>query len=298
MPHPFQFDHLALTRRELLHRCGMGFGALALGDLIVGAQRATAASTDPLTPHAPHFAAKAKRVIHIFLNGGPSHVDTFDPKPSLTKYNGQLMPGGDKKGEPKKLMASPFAFNNYGQSGIEVSDLFPHVGSCIDDVCVIRSMYTDLPSHPQAILQMSSGHIVPGFPSMGSWLTYGLGTENQNLPGFIAMCPGMPNVGPQLWSSGFLPAAHQGTYVPCDETDADRMIQYLTSKQIKPSEQRRELDFIKALNRLDLERRGPDSQLEGRIEAMEMAYRMQNEALDAFDVTKESAATLSAYGVP
>jgi hypothetical protein len=181
---------------------------------------------------------------------------------------------------------------------VEVSDLFPHVGSCIDDVCLIRSMYTDLPSHPQAILQMSSGHIIPGFPSMGSWLTYGLGTENQNLPGFIAMCPGMPNVGPQLWSSGFLPAAHQGTYVPCDETDADRMIQYLTSKQIKPAEQRRELDFIKALNKLDLERRGPDSQLEGRIEAMEMAFRMQSEALDAFDVTKESAATLAAYGVP
>jgi hypothetical protein len=195
-------------------------------------------------------------------------------------------------------MASPFAFKKYGNSGVEVSDLFPHVGSCIDDVCLIRSMYTDLPSHPQAILQMSSGHIIPGFPSMGSWLTYGLGTENQNLPGFIAMCPGMPNVGPQLWSSGFLPAAHQGTYVPCDETDADRMIQYLTSKQIKPAEQRRELDFIKALNKLDLERRGPDSQLEGRIEAMEMAFRMQSEALDAFDVTKESAATLAAYGVP
>jgi hypothetical protein len=283
-----------MTRRQLLRSAGNGFGMLGLATLLV--EKGAAAGTMETRP--THFPAKAKHVIFLFLNGGPSHVDTFDPKPSLTKYNGELMPGGDKKGEPKKLMASPFAFKKYGNSGVEVSDLFPHVGSCIDDVCVIRSMYTDLPSHPQAILQMSSGHIIPGFPSMGSWLTYGLGTENQNLPGFIAMCPGMPNVGPQLWSSGFLPAAHQGTYVPCDETDADRIIQYLTSKQIKPSEQRRELDFIKALNRLDLERRGPDSQLEGRIEAMEMAYRMQSEALDVFDVTKESAATLAAYGVP
>jgi hypothetical protein len=283
-----------MTRRQLLRSAGNGFGMLGLATLLV--EKGEAAGAMETRP--THFPAKAKHVIFLFLNGGPSHVDTFDPKPSLTKYNGEFMPGGDKKGEPKKLMASPFAFKKYGNSGVEVSDLFPHVGSCIDDVCVIRSMYTDLPSHPQAILQMSSGHIIPGFPSMGSWLTYGLGTENQNLPGFIAMCPGVPNVGPQLWSSGFLPAAHQGTYVPCDETDADRMIQYLTSKQIKPSEQRRELDFIKALNRLDLERRGPDSQLEGRIEAMEMAFRMQSEALDAFDVTKESAATLAAYGVP
>src|SRR5947209_9312545 len=283
-----------MTRRELLRSAGNGFGMIGLASLL--AQKGEAAGA--LATRSTHFPAKAKHVIFLFLNGGPSHVDTFDPKPSLAKYNGQLMPGGDKKGEPKKLMASPFTFKKYGQSGIEVSDLFPHVGSCIDDVCVIRSMYTDLPSHPQAILQMSSGHIIPGFPSMGSWLTYGLGTENQNLPGFIAMCPGMPNVGPQLWSSGFLPAAHQGTYVPCDETDADRMIQYLTSKQVKPSEQRRELEFANALNRLDLERRGPDSQLEGRIQAMEMAYRMQSEALDAFDVTKESPATLSAYGVP
>jgi hypothetical protein len=283
-----------MTRRHLLRSAGNGFGMLGLATLLV--EKGEAAGAMETRP--THFPAKAKHVIFLFLNGGPSHVDTFDPKPSLTKYNGELMPGGDKKGEPKKLMASPFAFKKYGNSGVEVSDLFPHVGSCIDDVCLIRSMYTDLPSHPQAILQMSSGHIIPGFPSMGSWLTYGLGTENQNLPGFIAMCPGMPNVGPQLWSSGFLPAAHQGTYVPCDETDADRMIQYLTSKQIKPAEQRRELDFIKALNKLDLERRGPDSQLEGRIEAMEMAFRMQSEALDAFDVTKESAATLAAYGVP
>jgi hypothetical protein len=246
----------------------------------------------------PHFAARAKHVIFLFLNGGPSHVDTFDPKPALAKYHGQLMPGGDAKGEPKKLLASPFPFKPCGESGIPVSDLFPHVGRVIDEFCVVRSAHTDLPAHPQAITQMNSGHIIPGFPSMGSWLTYGLGTENQNLPGFVAMCPGMPNVGPQLWSSGFLPAAHQGTYVPCDEIDAEHMIQFLTGKEVPLSEQRRELDLTAALNRLDLARRGPDSQLEARIQAMEVAYRMQSEALDAFDVSKEDPATLAAYGVP
>ena len=245
-----------------------------------------------------HFPPKAKHVIFLFLNGGPSHVDTFDPKPSLAKYNGQLMPGGDKKGEPKKLMAVAVHLQAV-RAERDRSKRF--VSAC--GLVYRRCLRDSLDVHgsavtPQAIMQMNSGHIIPGFPSMGSWLTYGLGTENQNLPGFIAMCPGMPNVGPQLWSSGFLPAAHQGAYVPCDETDPDRMIQYLTSKHVKPSDQRRELDFATALNRLDLERRGPDAQLEGRIQAMEIAYRMQSEALDAFDVSKESPATLSAYGVP
>ena len=153
-----------MTRRQLLRSAGNGFGMLGLATLLAEQSEAAGA----MATRSTHFPAKAKHVIFLFLNGGPSHVDTFDPKPSLTKYNGELMPGGDKKGEPKKLMASPFAFKKYGNSGVEVSDLFPHVGSCIDDVCVIRSMYTDLPSHPQAILQMSSGHIIPGFPSMGS----------------------------------------------------------------------------------------------------------------------------------
>lgn len=283
-----------MNRRELLQKAGNGFGMLGLARLL--AHDGLAAS--PLEPHGPHFPARAKHVIFLFLNGGPSHVDTFDPKPALAKFRDQLMPGGDKKGEPKKLLASPFTFQKHGQSGIEVSDLFPHVATCIDEICVLRSMYTDLPAHPQAIIQMNSGHIIPGFPSMGSWLTYGLGTENQNLPAFISMCPGMPNVGSELWSSGFLPAMHQGTYVPCDESDADRMIQFLTNKQSDAGEQRRELDFVGALNRLHLRRHGADALLEGRIQAMEMAYRMQSEALDAFEVSKETPATLADYGVP
>src|SRR5205823_3236586 len=162
------------------------------------------------------------------LNGGPSQVDTFDPKPMLAKHHGSPIPGDYPKAKQEggTLLRSPFEFKRYGQSGIEVSELFQKTAACIDDICVIRSMHTDLPAHPQAILQMNGGRIIPGFPSMGSWLTYGLGTENRNLPGFIALCAGVPDVGPQLWSSAFLPAAYQGTYVPNDETDPEKMIQH------------------------------------------------------------------------
>jgi hypothetical protein len=158
-------------------------------------------------------------------------------------------------------------------------------------------MYCDLPSHPQAIIQANSGRIIPGHPSMGAWLTYGLGTENQNLPGFIAMCPGMPNVGAQLWSSAYLPSIYQGTYVPCHESEPEKMIQHLVNRSISRSEQHRELELVNALNKLDMQRRGHDAMLEGRIQSMEVAFRMQTEALDAFDVSKESEATRLRYGI-
>jgi hypothetical protein len=247
----------------------------------------------------PHFPAKAKHVIYLFLNGGPSHIDTFDPKPMLSKYDGKPVPAefSKKDDQHSRLLGSPFPFRKYGESGLEVTDLFPHVGKCIDEVCILRSMYCDLPSHPQAIIQANTGRIVPGHPSMGSWLTYGLGTENENLPGFIAMCPGVPNVGPQLWSSAYLPSLYQGAYVPCDESDPEKMIQHLINKQVTPAEQRRELELVNAINKLDLERRGHDSKLEGRIQSMEVAYRMQAAALDAFDVSKESEATRARYGI-
>ncbi len=279
---------MKMTRREALNTIGAGFGMLGA---------AQAASTQP------HFAPKAKHVIYLFLNGGPSQVDTFDPKPLLTKYDGQSIPEEFQKDALKdkrnaRLLGSPFGFKQYGQSGLPVSDLFPKLGSCIDDVCVIRSMHTDLPSHPQAITQMNSGRLIAGFPSMGSWITYGLGTENQNLPGFVALCAGIPQVGPDLWSNGFLPANYQGTYVPLAETDPEKMIQNLTNHRLGRPEQRRQLDLVKALNELDLERRGHDSNLEGRIAAMETAYSMQVEALDAFDVRKETAAVRERYGIP
>ena len=175
-----------------------------------------AASSNPLAPKAPHFTRSAKHVIFLFLNGGPSQVDTFDPKPMLQKYSGQPIPSGNLKTERKtgNLLGSPFAFRRCGKSGIEISEIFPKLGDSIDDVCVIRSMYTEIPNHEPSLFLMNCGHRVPGRPSMGSWLTYGLGSENQNLPGFVVLCPGYPIVGAQLWSSTFLPAIYQGTYIP------------------------------------------------------------------------------------
>ena len=216
----------------------------------------------------------------------------------LAKYHGQSMLGDYPKAKQEKgtLLQSPFSFNRYGQSGLEVSELFTKTARMIDDICVVRSMHTDLPAHPQAILQMNGGRIIPGFPSMGSWITYGLGSENRNLPGFIAFCAGVPDVGPQLWSSAFLPAIYQGTYVPNDQTDPEKMIQYLRSSTGATTGQRERVALWEKLNRMELARRGPDAQLEGRIQSMEIAYRMQSEAMEAFDLSKEPKKTHERYG--
>src|SRR5689334_14926139 len=185
----------SMNRREMLAVLGGGFGAVA----------GAATLADPLAPRAPHFPAKAKRIINLFLNGGPSQVDTFDPKPMLDKYNGQPAPSGNLKTERKtgNLLRSPFTFKHYGQSGIEVSEIFPRLGSFIDECCVIRSMYTDRPNHEPSLFLLNCGEKLPGRPSMGSWVTYGLGTENTNLPGFVVLCPGLPVLGHPLWASTF-----------------------------------------------------------------------------------------------
>lgn len=286
-----------ISRREALQTLGTGFGMVGLANTLAAATDAPFGAS--LEPKKPHFAPKAKQVIFLFLNGGPSQVDTFDPKPALKKYHGQPIPGDYPKAKQERgtLMQSPFSFSRYGQSGLEVSELFAKTAACIDDICVIRSMQTDLPAHPQAILQMNSGRIIPGFPSWGSWITYGLGSENRNLPGFISLCAGVPDVGPNLWSSAFLPAAYQGTYVPMDETDPEKMIQHLRSRSGNAESDRERLALWETLNRMELERRGPDAQLEGRIQSMEVAFRMQAEALDAFDVGKETEAVRARYGV-
>ena len=195
--HPPNLEHLGLTRREFLCRCGMGMGTLGLAGLlgnlgVLNAKAADAGSVSPLTPKAPHFPGKAKRIIHIFANGGPSHVDTFDPKPALEKYAGQMLPMENLRTERKTGAAfpSPFRFEKRGQSGLEVSELFPHMAENIDDLCVIRSVHADVPNHEPSLLLMNCGEARLVRPSLGSWVTYGLGSENQNLPGFIAMCPG------------------------------------------------------------------------------------------------------------
>jgi hypothetical protein len=241
MPHPFNFNDLALTRRELLHRCGMGFGAHALSNLVVGTQTASASSTDPLRPHEPHFAPRAKRIIHIFMNGGPSHVDTFDPKPMLDKYAGKLLPMGTLPTERQTgaALPSPFKFHKHGQSGIEVSDIFRHTAESIDDICVIRSMHADIPSHEASLLLMNCGDARQIRPSLGSWLCYGLGSDNQNLPAFIAMCPfGYPIQETQNWQSGFLPGIYEGAYVDTQHTAIEQLIEHVRNDRISLPEQR------------------------------------------------------------
>jgi hypothetical protein len=296
-------EDLFLTRREFLCRCGMGMGALALTNLMaeIGflspAQAADA--LNPLATRKPHFPAKAKRVIHLFMNGGPSHVDTFDPKPSLTKYHGKPLPYENFRTERKTGAAfgSPFKFQKYGQSGIEVSELFHNVAQSIDDICVIRSTHADVPNHEPSLLLMNCGEARLIRPSVGSWVTYGLGSENQNLPGFIVMCPGgYPIQESQNWQAGFLPGVYQGTYINTQHTDIEKLIENIKNNYTSLKEQRRQLDLLLQLNEQHKKKRQQDAQLEARIQSFELAYRMQMDAADAFDVSKEPQSIRDMYG--
>jgi len=282
-----------MTRRDWLNTMGTGFGMTAFAGMLGATTNA-----NPLAPKAPHFKPRAKNVIFLFLNGGPSQVDTFDPKPMLDKFNGKPIPAGNLKTERKtgNLLKSPFEFKHYGESGIEVSEIFSKLGSRIDDCCVIRSMYTDRPNHEPSLLLMNSGDKFTGRPSMGSWVTYGLGTENQNLPGFIVMCPGFPVIGPQLWASTFLPAVYQGTYIPNNEKTPDKLVQFIRNPELSPTEQRRQLDLLGKLNEINLRRSGGDPELEASIQSAEIAYRMQSEAPEVFDISKESEKVRARYG--
>src|SRR6478752_1593122 len=299
MPHPFNFNDLALTRRELLNRCGMGFGALALSNLVGGAQTASASSTDPLRPHAPHFTPRAKRIIHIFMNGGPSHFDTFDPKPMLDKYAGKMLPMGTLPTERQTgaALPSPFKFHKHGQSGIEVSDIFRHTAESIDDICVIRSMHADIPSHEASLLLMNCGDARQIRPSLGSWLCYGLGSGNQNLPAFLAMCPhGYPIQETQNWQSGFLPGIYEGSYVDTQHTKIEQLIEHIRNNRVSLPEQREQLNLLERLNNRHLQTRQNDSALESRIRSFELGFRMQTEAAEAFDVRREPQYIRDMYG--
>jgi hypothetical protein len=305
MPHhPPRLADLFLTRRDLLRRGGMGFGLLGLAGVLSAdgllAPATRAAEVSPLSPKQPHFPARAKRVVHLFMNGGPSHVDTFDPKPLLDTYHGKPLPAPTLRTERKTsgALRSPFQFRKYGQSGIEVSELFARTAAaCADDLCVIRSMHADVPNHEPSLMLMNCGDGRLPRPSMGSWVTYGLGSENQNLPGFIAMCPGgYPIVATQNWRSAFLPGAYQGTYVDTQHTDVQKLIENIRNNAATPAEQRRQLDLVQRLNDRHLERRQRDAQLEARIQSFELAYRMQSEATDAFDVNREPMKVREMYG--
>jgi hypothetical protein len=280
-----------ISRREMLTRCGAGFGSLGLAALLNGESRGAEAvrSANPLAPKAPHFAAKAKRVIYLFMNGGPSHVDTFDPKPKLVEQEGKPGPGG-------KYMPTPFKFAKHGESGLEVSEIYPHLAKQIDNLCIIRSMHTPTPNHEPGLFMMNSGVQQPIRPSLGSWLTYGLGSDNQNLPGYVVLCPGKPVVGPALWSNSFLPGIFQGTHINNSRVDPKHAIGNLSNKSLSPDEQRRVLNLMQALNREHQTERGSDAQLETRIQSLEMAYRMQFEAQEAFDLAREEKSMRDAYG--
>jgi hypothetical protein len=291
-------EHLFLTRRDLLRRCGMGFAALGLAGLLPETAGAAVTDVAPLSPRKPHFPARAKRVIHIFANGGASHVDTFDPKPALTANAGKSVPMNLRtERRTGAAFASPFKFQKHGKSGIEVSELFPNVARSVDELCVVRSMHADVPNHEPSLMLMNCGEARQIRPSMGSWVTYGLGSENQNLPGFIAMCPGgYPIQETQNWQSAFLPGVYQGTYIDTRHTDVEKLIANVRNTFVTTREQRQQLDLLKALNERYQERRQADAQLEARVQSFELAYRMQADAADAFDVNREPQSVRDLYG--
>jgi hypothetical protein len=339
------FEHKSsnpLTRREALRRVGNGFGMMAFaGALSQSMMRAGVSTADGgILTGKLDYPQRVKRVIFLFMNGGCSTIDCFDPKPALEKYDGQPLPGGAIKTERRtgELMKSPFKFKKYGQCGMDVSELWPHLGEVADDVCWIRSVYTEIPNHEPSCLMMNTGANQAGRPSVGAWITYGLGTENQNLPGYVVLCPDIPTtVGPPLWSNGFLPAIHQGTFIsnkvqtgqadgtddmPADDApaaeamvekdkdgkeklkkvvvekgfDPKKLVNYVNNPKFTLTEQRREMDLLQKIEGMRMEETGSDAQVEAVIKSMEVAYRMQTDAPEVFDIRKESQATLDLYG--
>ncbi len=279
------------TRRQFLQRCGLGVGSLALTDMLTGQANAGGTNT--------HFPGPAEHVIHIFLNGGMSQVDTFDPKPELTRRGGQMLPFENLQTERKTGVAlpSPFEFKQHGESGIPISDLFPRLSKCADDLAVIRSMYAELPSHEMMLMLMNTGHSRLVRPSFGSWLTWGMGSENENLPGFIALCPGgLPVAGAGNWRSAFLPGAYQGTLVDTAQTDPTQLIRHIRNERLSKPEQLAQFEMLQALNARHLAKRPEEADLEARIHSFDLAYRMQMEATDAFDIQQEPEHILKMYG--
>ena len=295
---------LPMTRRGLLQRCGMGLGILGLTGVLdddgllatVGAKT----NINPLAARAPHFPGTAKQVVHLFMHGGPSQVDTFDPKPLLNEYHKKRPPAGTLRTERKTagVMRSPFQFRRYGKSGIEVSELFKQTAENIDDICVLRSMTADVPNHEPSFSLMNCGHAQLSRPSLGAWVTYGLGSENQDLPGFLVLCPGPtpPLLGKKNWRSSFLPGAYQGTRIDTQHSDTDKLVENIHNTSCSLAEQRLQLDLVRRLNEEHLKARQQDAELESRIQSFELAYRMQLEATDAFDIEKEPAHVRELYG--
>ena len=293
------------TRRDFLRNAGGGFGMLALTAMLADEGLVAAesgAAVNPLLPHKSHRAAHAQRVIFLFMAGGPSHLETFDPKPELQRLHGERLPASfgpvkTRRGvDQNKLLATKRSFKRYGQSGIEVSDLLPHLATQVDELCVLRGCYGDSVTHPESVYQMNTGSILMGRPSLGSWATYGLGTENQNMPAFVVLPDpgGWVKGGAPAWGNGYLPAAYQGTVI---RGGASPILNLHTPKSISDAQQRRTLDLINQLNQEHLQARGADSELAARIASYELAFRMQSHATEVVNTKQETEVTKRLYGL-
>jgi len=297
----YDFHSAPIARRTMLRRAAGGFGYLALAGLLAEERAKAEPIASALVPKLTHFPARAKRVIFLFMKGGPSAVDTFDPKPLLDRDDGKPFPFQMPRvtfAKTTTLLKSPWKFRQFGQSGLPVSDLFPNVAQCADDLCVIRSLHGTNPAHGGACLKLYTGSDTQVRPSMGSWVVYGLGTENQNLPGFITICPTLAHGGVNNWAAAFLPAHCQGTPIGNATVPSDQaIVKNIRNDRIAPALQRHQLDMLAELNRDHLQLTGPDQALEGRIHSFELAFRMQMAMPEAQDIGRESAATKKLYGI-
>jgi len=290
-----------LSRRALLKQSAVGFGSLALASMLGGETPLAAASNDPLAPKQPHFPARAKRIIFLFMKGGPSHVDTFEPKPQLDKDDGKPLPFDKPRvqfASTGNLLRSPWKFKQYGESGLWVSELFPNVARCVDDICMLHSCYGTNPAHGGALLKLHTGSDNFVRPSIGSWVSYGLGTENANLPAFVTICPTLAHGGINNWSSAFLPAVYHGTPLGNASIPSDQAkVKYISNSKRSRELQRLQLERLAAMNREHQMQAGPEASLEARIASFELAFRMQNEIPKIEDFSNETEATLKLYGL-
>jgi Protein of unknown function (DUF1501) len=279
------------SRREMIQALGGGLGSVGLASLLASPARAQSAS-------GPHMAPRARRVIQLFMNGGPFGPDLLDPKPEINRFAGQRPGAVELRTENQTggLMPVPFRYHKHGQSGLEISELLPNLARHADDLCILRSLHTDNPNHGPALFLLNNGSITPTRPSLGAWLSYGLGAENADLPCFVVLCPGRPVRFAELWSSGFLPGEHQGTYINHSNLDPRQMIPYLQNGSLAPAAQLRQLELMRLVNQEHLANHEQDPALEARIRAMETAFRMQTAATDAFDLAREPGRIRDEYG--